>query len=1023
MLQLESIVDLDDVMLPVIRLGVIVVSVVVVVVLPASVAGQSAGAAAITGIVRDMSGARLQGALVEAASPALIEKARSTRTDERGEYRLTELRAGVYTLSIALTGFTQVSRAGVELGPGFTATIDVELDVQGAAETITVASTTRMDLQALTQATVLSSVQLEALPTAKTILGMVALMPAAIEPPNAQDVGGSKGERSVRISAHGGKTSDSRHLQDGMRYNVLTPGLGTLEGAGRGYYINPLAAQAIVIDLGTMGSAEYSLGGVQLNTIPRDGGNTLRGSLFAAGTGHGLQSNNLTDDLRARGLTSVNTVRQIHDVNGALGGSIVRDRIWFFAAAREWGATTGAANLYADANRTDFLYTPDMTRPIRPDEAYWALGGRLTTQATTKDKVTFSYDRQKNFQDQLIGQLETGVTKSEANASTCQQHAVTQATWTRPQSNRLLFDAGFTISRFDFGGFGDDLFLRDYEPCGAGIAYNHVSIADAGLGFSYNGVGSRTHGKSHQSNGRLNLSKVAAGHYLKAGLFWMYGLGGGHRSYTERAPAQIAGLPLAYTFTNATPTGLTQFASPTLTIDQLNPDLGVYLQDQWRLARVTINAGLRFDWVRETVKATSVPAGVLVPPREYPAQQDVPNWKDVSPRLGIAWTPFADAKTVVKAGLNRYVQSNTTGVAQLFDRAATAVNNTTRSWADTNGNWLPDCDLKSTGGNGECGPMANVNFGTYVPINHPDSDWITGWGRRGYNWQTSLTIEREVLPTLTVSAGYSRTWYGNFMVSDNLNVTPADYSPYCVTVPNDQRLPNSGQELCGLYDINPDKFGQVNNRITLASHYGEQKETYNGVDLGFQWRLPGTAEVGGGWNLGNAVQLATTAGGSVSSSTRNCFVIDSPQQLFNCAIDVPYQSRLKVNGSYLLPHGVQIATVIQSLPGATYNATRVYTAAEIQPSLGRPLAGGVRAVLIPLVPPFSLFGPRITQVDVRASKIFRGVRQRIQAHLDVYNLLNGSAPLNTNGTYNATWQQPTQILDGRLVKFSIQYDF
>ena len=106
------------------------------------------------------------------------------------------------------------------------------------------------------------------MPTAKSVLGIAALIPAVVEPPNAQDVGGSKGERSVRISVHGSKTFDSRLLQDGMRYNALTPGIGSLEGTGRGYYINPLAVR-YVVDLGTIGSAQYSLGGAQVNSFRR----------------------------------------------------------------------------------------------------------------------------------------------------------------------------------------------------------------------------------------------------------------------------------------------------------------------------------------------------------------------------------------------------------------------------------------------------------------------------------------------------------------------------------------------------------------------------------------------------------------------------------------------------------------------------------------------------------------------------------------------------------------------------------
>ena len=131
---------------------------------------------------------------------------------------------------------------------------------------------------------------LDAVPTAKSMLGIAALMPAVVEPPNAQDVGGSKGERSVRISVHGGKTFDSRLLQDGMRYNALTPASArrsTRPGTGaRATTSTRCRRRRSSIDLGTMGSAEYSLGGAQVNSIPKDGGNRFSGVAVSGGTGH-----------------------------------------------------------------------------------------------------------------------------------------------------------------------------------------------------------------------------------------------------------------------------------------------------------------------------------------------------------------------------------------------------------------------------------------------------------------------------------------------------------------------------------------------------------------------------------------------------------------------------------------------------------------------------------------------------------------------------------------------------------------
>ena len=1026
------------------RLGRRACLVVVLSLIPASALAQGASTATIAGVVRDPTGAVLPGVTVEAASPALIEKVRVTVTDERGEYRLPELRPGVYTVTFSLPGFATVRNEGIELRTNFTAQLEAELKVSQLEETITVTGATPLvDVQSATQQRTVSREVLDAVPTAKSVLGIAALIPAVVEPPNAQDVGGSKGERSVRISVHGGKTFDSRLLQDGMRYNALTPGVGqpnattpstptspapvftaSLEGTGRGYYINPLAVDEVVVDLGTMGSAEYSLGGAQVNSIPRSGSNSFSGSLFLAGTSSGLQSDNLDDDLISQGLTSVNSVKKVYDANAAFGGPLMANRLWFFAAGRFWGTTTHVANLYADANTTDFLYTPDLSRPIEPVENDKGGGVRLTFQASSKDKIGFSFDKQRNFQDQLTGQLETGTIKNEANQGYCQTHQVTQGTWSRPQSTNLLFDAGVTVSKFNFQGFGDDLFLSDYQGCGGQLVDN-VSINDTGLGFTYNGVGvGKGMSFSHQSNGRFNVSFVTSRHTIKTGMFWMYGLGGGQRAYNVRAPAQVSGLPVTYTFLNSRPTSLTQFVSPNLQVDQLNPDLALFVQDQFRLNRVTVTAGLRFDWLRESVAASSVPEGALVPPQSFPAITNVPNWKDLSPRVGVVWDPAGDGKTAIKFGINRYVASATTGIANLFDPfgPGNSLSSTARTWGDTNGNFLPDCDLRLKTANGECGAMLNQNFGTNVPSYRPDSDWVDGWGKRPYNWQGSISVDREILPYLVVSAGYYRTWYGNFMVVDNQRVTPEDFSPYCVTVPTDSRLPLSGQPLCGLYDLNPNRVGQVDNLVTLAKNYGDHKEIYNGVDVNLQLRLKSRATVGGGWNIGNAVQLGTTAGGTASASTDSCYVIDSPQQLFNCDVKVPYQNRIKLNGSYTLPWDVQIAAVIQSNPGANYSANLAYTTAQIQPSLGRPLSGGT-TVTIPLATPYSLYGPRINQFDLRGSKIFRFGDTRVQANVDAYNLFNSNTPVTLFGTYNARWGQPTQVLDGRLVKFSAQIDF
>src|SRR5262249_33440734 len=198
--------------------------------------------------------------------------------------------------------------------------VNAELKVGDLAENLTVtAATPLVDVTKVTQQKVITSDELNTVPTAKSTLSLIALMPAAAAPLSAQDVGGSKGENSVRMSIHGARQSDQRMFLNGMSFNMLD------NPTGRTFFMNPLGAQEVVVEAGSGGSAEYATGGAQVNIISRDGGNQLSGSVFLAGTGHGLQANNLTADLQAQGLTSVNSIRTIYDGNLLLGGPVPHD--------------------------------------------------------------------------------------------------------------------------------------------------------------------------------------------------------------------------------------------------------------------------------------------------------------------------------------------------------------------------------------------------------------------------------------------------------------------------------------------------------------------------------------------------------------------------------------------------------------------------------------------------------------------------------------------------------------------------
>jgi hypothetical protein len=435
---------------------------------------------------------------------------------------------------------------------------------------------------------------------------------------------------------------------------------------------------------------------------------------------------------------------------------------------------------------------------------------------------------------------------------------------------------------------------------------------------------------------------------------------------------------------------------------------------------LTISPGLRFDYLNAYNPTESEPANAFVTARTFAPTSCLPCWKDLNPRLAVAYDLFGNGRTAVKASIGRYVQGATVDPADTYSPANTSIS-ATRTWKDANGNFVPDCDLSSPASNGECGPLSNAAFGTGVSTTNPNPAIFNGFGARPYDWQFVASVQHQLWPSVAVFAGYYRTWYGNFTLTDNLDVTPANYDPFCITAPLDSRLPGGGgNQICGQYDLNPSKVGQVNNTVTFASDFGKQTEIYNGVDFNVTAHFGKGGLLAGGANIGDSYfpAAASTTG---TSATNDCFVVNSPQQLYQCKVTPPYSTRLKLQGSYPLPFGLQVSGSFQSLPGPTIAANYTVTSAQVLSSLGRNLVSG--SATISLIQPATEFDPRINQLDLRLTRAFKLNTMRLRGIIDVYNVFNENTPLVINTTYGPNWLQPTQIMDARLLKLGFQLEF
>jgi hypothetical protein len=808
------------------------------VVLPASAYAQ----ASITGVARDASGAVLPGVTVEAASPVLIEKVRTTTTDGTGQYRIVNLLAGEYTVTFSLTGFSTIKREGIELAGSFTAVVSADLKVGGVAETITVSGETPIvDIQSIRRQTTISNELMTAIPTARSWAATALLIPGIVT------IGGGPTDIQVtpQMTVFGG--AGGRNNEGRMQVDGLNAGAG-LGGSGVSTYVADISNAQEVVTTTSGGLGEVEVGGPSLSIIPKSGGNTIRGAAYLSGVSKGMVGSNYSDELRVAGLTTPGKLLRQWDYTFGIGGPIKKDRLWYYVTARDEGQYRSIPNIFPNLNAGDptkRLYVPDRTREVQGAESWRLYVVRLTYQASARNKFNFHWDEQhpcngstfttggdgcRNQPDSqaVYGPLGLGglssTTSPEIGGYLYAHPRVRLLTWSSPVTNRLLFEAGFGAYQAPFGPYespGNTTrgLARVTEQCAAGCSLNggipNLTYRSANWGHSWDA----------QYTWRGSMSYVTGAHNLKIGY--------GGVALVSDLENHTNDLDLAYTLSNGTPISLTQSLLP-FTTSYRTRNMSFYAQDQWTHGRLTLQGALRFDRNWSFSPEQQIPASAfLSAPITFPQTPGVTGYKDLSPRGGFAYDLFGDGKTSVKVNFGKYLEptsnNNNYILSNPIGRIATT---TSRGWTDTNNNFVPDCDLRNplaqspatTGSIDVCGAGSAQTFGTTARTTAAiDPKILTGWGVRSNDWQIGVSIQREVLPRVSVEAGYFRRWLNNFTVTDNLLVAPGDFTGYSITAPSDSRLPGGGNyAVGGLFNVVPGKFGQTSNNITLASDFGEQ---------------------------------------------------------------------------------------------------------------------------------------------------------------------------------------------------------
>jgi hypothetical protein len=1026
----------DRAMTSVLRRTRRVASVAAAVLLPLLILPASASAqAAIAGVVKDASGAVLPGVTVEASSPALIERVRVATTDGSGQYRIENLRPGTYTVKFTLAGFTTLMREGVELTGSMTASVNADLKVGALEETVTVTGETPVvDVQNAQRETVLTHQVLNAIPTAGSYNSLLVLVPGLLG--GQQDV--STGPcNSCTFSAHGtllsgGRAnSEARLLVDGI--SIAVPQAG-----GTNYLTDTRDAQEVTFTTsGSLGEVES--GGPVMNIIPRSGGNMISGNFYGAWASPSLQGSNYSDALREAGLTAPNPLIKAYDFSGAVGGPIKADRLWYFGTARAQGDKRYISNMYYNKNAGDptkWTYEPDLSRQAFNDKTWQNASARLTTQVSTRNKLNVFWDEQQVCRHcENGGNYANAVTSPEANGfGDLYPMDFREATWTSTLSNRLLVDAGFGYFYSRWGGRAKDdpnteSLVKMVEQCTAGCPANGNI---PGLTYRSQTVDLFSDGRNKNvtTTWRAGLSFVTGSRTLKIG--YVGSLLGDLRSANRGAN------DLRYRVNNGVPNQLTMY------IHEYQNDLwmrddGLYVQQQWTVNRLTLQGALRFDHAWSWAPPQQLgPSTFLPTPLVFPRTPGVDSYKDLTPRASAAYDLFGNGKTALKASFGKYLESTITASNYGLNNPTSRIaQNVSRNWIDANANFRPDCDLLNPatqdlrGSGGDfCGAYSNRNFGTATFSNTIDPSILKGWNVRPSDWQFAVGVQQEVLPRVSVDVGFIHRAFQGFTVTDNLAVTPADFTAFSVPAPLDPRLPGGGgYTIANLYDVNPDKFGLTDNYITYADRYGEQYQRFNGVDISANARPTSGLTVQGGVSFGKST--------ADSCAVRAKLPETAPLNPY-CHIETGELPQYKALGSYVIPHvdvqasatftskpGIQVSGFGTPIAGGAFAANYTFPSAVVAPSLGRGLSGNAPNATVNLIEPFSYLGARVNEVDLRLGKIVKIGRSRATIGVDVYNLLNSDAALSYNQAFipGGAWLTPTSVMSARFAKISAQFDF
>ena len=908
----------------------------------------------IFGRIVDDSGLPLPGANVTISSPQLIGGAQTRVADGEGTYRFPALPPGTYAIQVEMPAFATHSRQGIILGAGASIAVDAKLALASLQESVTVTGDSPMvDVKSSQSREMASAEFIENIPTGRTFVDVFNLMPGVVY--GNYDVA-TTGTNSV----HGGSVRNNVFSLDGVNVNdplVAYPGTD----------VNLETIEEVQVTTAGMSAEFGSASGAVFNVITKSGGNELSGQVNGYLRDEGLQSDNVTAELRDQGVTRGTQLTRATDWGGSLGGPFIRDRLWYFLNYQR-----------IDESRTVINYPP----VVAADQD--ATFAKATYQATPGNRVEGFYQYRLRYDFPFIPNV------NEQDPKVWREHRqsnhTTNLKWTNTLTDRTFFELRGSIAnqrRFtDFpNATSDDYGYRDLST-GARFGGWYRELARPGHRNSRTIKGDVTHFASGFGGGS---------HEIKAGLSYDWLINSEVREWQAGARIHLLfdGVPERIQLSNA----------PVEQKGNVN-QLAAYIQDQWSATdRLTLNLGARFETI-EGWYPEGANGGVNFPRATYPEQRDIVTFSSVAPRLGVTYDLFGTRRTVLKATYGHYYNQVYTSE---FDAAVPfAFGSQVYEWNDANGDllWQP----------GEEGAL--ISDSTVPALGRIDPDV-----RQSYVQSGTFGIEHELMSDVAV--GVSFLVKREIDLAETINAAlPFDAAYDAVTLTN----PVTSQPIT-IYPLRvafrgiPTERLYTNPGTETCSFCPDLERTYRALEFTFKRRMKN------GWQLfGSYVYGRSQGTKGTGHSESQGDVFGNPNNLVNVdgrlTLDRPHQ--LKIQGTYQLPYEVLVSGTYTGLSGTPWARQIRFLRSDV------PLMVVESSITVEAEPIGAQRLDFVHNTSLRAEKRFTlGGGRALGLIVDVFNVLNASTvtALQQTRIDHPDFAKPGEIVLPRTVRFGARFSF